>query len=111
MALFINKLNNSLYFDEEDFDINTDYMVDIVSALRDLDPKRPIYFGLDLPETPIVFIVYFRKMVRETPGLDFKLYLREQTDFLKALLRTYNLTSYDIDTFPYPLNPLAQTKE
>jgi hypothetical protein len=104
MALFIDKANNSLYFNEEDFEINKDYMVDIVSALRDLDPQRPIYFGLDLPETPIVFIVYFKKLVKETPEIDFRLYLKEQNSFLKDLLKMYKLSSYSIDEFPYPLS-------
>jgi len=99
----MDKANNSLYFDNEDFDIKTNYMGDIVSALSELNPQKPLYFGLDLPETPIVFIVYFRKMVMETPKLDFRLYLQEQTDFIKDLLTSYNLTSYDIKDFPYPL--------
>ena len=42
MALYINKTQNSIVFNEEDFEIDTNYMPEIVLALMELNPEKTL---------------------------------------------------------------------
>jgi hypothetical protein len=99
MGLLINKEKNSLVFTEEDFDIDTNYMPLIVSALRELDPNKTIHFGILLPKTPMLFVLYQQKLIDES-NIDIRLYHKDRSEELIAALKGFGIKYYPFKRFP-----------
>lgn len=96
MALYINKTQNSIVFNEEDFEIDTNYMPEIVLALMELNPEKTMHFGIDLPETPAIFVLYINKILKENPTIDIKLYHRDTSEILKLSLKSFGIEYHNI---------------
>ena len=56
--LYINKEKNSLIFDQENFEINYNYLPMLFQAFGELDPNRTIHFAIELEKTPVLFILF-----------------------------------------------------
>jgi len=101
--IFVEPKINSIIINQIDFSISRNYIPEFVLALRELDPRKTIHFVVDLDNTPVMFIVYFRKLKETNPDLDLELYFRDQGDILKKVINQYNLTYNDITDYAYPL--------
>jgi hypothetical protein len=99
MALYINTEKNSLVFTEEDFEMNKNYLPLIVAALRDLNPEKPIHFGIALEKTPMVFVLYQNKIIKES-NVDLRLYHKDRSEKLVAALRGFGIKYYPFRKFP-----------
>jgi len=99
LALFINKDRNTMIFNDEDFENNRNYIPDLFLGLNELDKNRDIHIAIDLEKTPIVFILFFRKILSgsQTP---IYIYYKEDNDIFKAALTNYGLTYRNINDFP-----------
>lgn len=96
--LLINHEKNAMVFNSDNFDEKTNYVPLIVRALRELDPKKTIHFAIQLEKTPVVFVLYFRKVIQE--GIDIKIYHTENSDILRNALNTYQMEYINIKDFP-----------
>jgi len=99
MALYINKEKNSLIFNEKDFQINVNYLPDIVLALMELDESKPIHFAIDLEKTPVLFVLYLRKLLQESEAT-IKIYYKDNSEALKWALKSYGMEYNPIKNFP-----------
>ena len=104
MAIYIDKKNNALIFNEEDYDININYLEDIAGALKELDPQKDIYFNLDLSKTPMSFLIYFRSLKKTTPHVNIHYYFKDKHELLPKVLESYGLKYNNNSSFPYPLS-------
>jgi len=97
--LYINPLKNSIVFDEKDFKIDKNYLPILVLAFRDLDKDRPINFAIELEKTPIIFVLFLRKLLKETDA-KIKIYFKENSESLRAALKSYGITYRPLSDFP-----------
>jgi len=96
---YINKEKNSLVITEEDFDINYNYLPEMFDIFRQMDPKKPIEVVIDLEKTPILFVLYFRKLMQESETL-YNIYYREDSEPLKTALIGYDMPYKNIKERP-----------
>jgi hypothetical protein len=99
MALYINKEKNSLIFDEKDFDMNFNYLPQIVLALMELDENKPIHFAIELPKTPMLFVLYLRKVLQES-DVDLRIYYKDNSEALRIALKGYGMEYRSLSEFP-----------
>jgi hypothetical protein len=78
-------------------------MPEIVYALRELDPKKTLYFAIDIENAPAVFILYFRQLKQQDLNLDLRMYFRDKSPILKDILKKYAIDFYDISDYPFDL--------
>ena len=100
--LYINKELNSLVFTQEEFKINRDYMPDFFMAIGELNPKKKIRIAIDLDETPVLFVLYFRKLMQESQG-DFEIFYKDKGEPLRTSLKDYGMPYKNIKKYPFPL--------
>ena len=108
MALYKNEKNNSIVFNQDDFDINRNYIPDWVLAIGSMQKDKPIDIAIDMEETPILFILYLMKVKEETPAV-IRIYYRDKSEALKIALKGYNLSYRNIKKFPYKLPETTET--
>ncbi len=101
--LYVEKELNSIIFDEEDFEPKRNYMPDLVLAFRDMDQKRTIHFVVNLKNTPLLFILYFRKLMQTNPNLDLELYFKDKSEILPKTLESYKLKYKPLSEYPSEL--------
>ncbi len=109
--LFVERELNSIIFNEENFHPKKNYMPEFVLALRELDKDKTIHFALDIKSTPLLFILYFRKLKQSMPNLDLELYFKDKSELLPKTLATYHLKYKNITEFPWELPHEDNTKE
>jgi hypothetical protein len=97
--LYINSPKNSLIFDEKDFKIDKNYLPMLVLAFRELDKDRPINFAIELEKTPIIFILFLRKLLKETDA-KINIYFKENSESLRAALKSYDIIYKPLSDFP-----------
>ena len=102
MALYKNEMNNSIVFNEEDFDINRNYIPDWFMAIGQLDKNKTIEVAIDMPETPVIFLLYLMKVLKETPT-KLNIYHKEDSETLKIALKGYRMAYRNIKKFPFKL--------
>jgi len=102
MALYINKELNTLVFNEEEFELHRNYIPDLFLGLRELNPNKEINIAIDMEKTPIVFVLFFKKIIEESPG-DITIFFKEDTDILRKSLINYGLKYRNIEDFPWEL--------
>jgi len=99
MAIYINKETNSLEFNSEDYDKNYNYMPSIVMALMDLDNSSKIKIAINLDKTPVIFVLYFRRLIQES-GSDIKIFYKEDSIELRDALISYGMEYNSLKDFP-----------
>jgi len=99
MSMYINHAQNSLAFMDDDFEINKNYMPSIFMSLKELDQNKPIHFAVSLDKTPIIFVLYFRKLLQESPS-DITFYYKDTGEPLKEALRSYGMEYKNIEDYP-----------
>jgi len=99
MALYINKDKNSLVFTEKDFLINRNYLPDFLMALQDLDPLEKLKIAIDLDKVPVVFVLYFRKLMQDSSA-DIDIYYKDDSPELKEALKGYGMAYRNIKKYP-----------
>jgi len=97
--LLLNKEKNSIVFNKEDFGINVNYLPLIISALLELDETKPIHFAICLDKTPMLFVLYFRKLMQESDA-DVRIYYKDNSEALRWALKSYGMPYLSIDEFP-----------
>jgi len=100
--IYLNKEFNSLIFTEKDFDLNYNYIPDLFLAVRELNPKKEIYIAINLPETPIIFVMFFRKIIQESPAKIY-VYFRDDSKALKDGLELSGIQYRNIKNYPWEL--------
>jgi len=103
MALYKNNTNNSIVFNQEEFDINRNYIPDFFIAVGSLDKNESIHIAIDLEETPVLFVLYFMKLIDSVKDSSITIYYKEDTKELKSALKGYGLKYINIDQFPFSL--------
>lgn len=98
MGILFNKEKNSMIFDKEDFHINTNYIPFLFDVLRQMDQKRPVKIAIDLDKTPVIFVLYFKKLVEEGAA-EYEFYFKENTEVLRAALQRYGVPYKSIKDF------------
>ncbi len=101
--LYVEKENNWIVFDEKEFQPKKNYMPELVLAFRDLDQNKPIHFVVNMDKTPLLFILYFRKLRQSLTELDLHLYFKEKNKLLEGTLASYKLKYKNIEEFPWEL--------
>ncbi len=101
--LYVEKELNSIIFDDKEFQPQRNYMPDLVLAFRDLNKNETIHFVVNLDKTPLLFILYFRKLRQSMPDLGLELYFKEKNDLLVGTLSSYKLKYKNITEFPWEL--------
>jgi hypothetical protein len=99
LSLFINKDLNSLIITPKDFNLNYNYLPDILLGLYNLDPEKKIKIALDLKEAPAVFVLYFRKLMQES-NTDIDIYYRDKGKQLQEILSGYGMQYKSILEYP-----------
>jgi hypothetical protein len=102
MALYINKELNSLVFTKKDFKMNRNYLPDFLMALKELNSLKNIKIAIDLDETPILFVLYFRKLLQESSA-NINIYYKDSSASLKKVLKDYGMAYNNIKKYPNPM--------
>jgi len=102
LALFINKDLNTMVFDETEFEINRNYIPDLFLGLNQLDKEKPINIAINMEKTPMVFILFFRKILQGTDA-EINIYYKENNDILRTALKSYSMVYKNINDFKFPL--------
>ena len=97
--LYINTSLNSIVINQEEFDINRNYLPDIFMALGELDNKRKIKIAIDLKKTPVIFVLYFRKLLLES-GIELDIYYKDKSEALRKSLKDYGMQYKNIKKYP-----------
>ena len=100
--LYLNKKLNSIVFTSKDFDNNRDYLPDFFMAMGELNPKKKIKIAIDLKETPVIFVLYFKKLLQESIG-DIDIYYKDRGDALRSSLKDYGMQYKNIKKYPDPM--------
>jgi hypothetical protein len=103
LAIFIEKNQNSLIINRDEFDPNVNYLPDFLFALRDLDPNKKINVVIDLDETPMIFILYLKKIREETPGIKFHLYVTNLPELEADVFKLYKFECDLLSEYPVEL--------
>jgi hypothetical protein len=91
-----------MVFDDTEFEINRNYIPDLFLGLRELDPDKPINIAINMDKTPVVFVLFFRKILQESPN-EINIYYKEDTEYLKLSLKSYGMPYKNITEFDFPL--------
>lgn len=102
MALYLNEKNNTLVFTEKDFDINRNYLPDFLMAMGKLNADKPINIGLDIRQCPVLFVLYFRKVL-DSSNAEVAIFYRDRSEALRKSLKSYSMEWNPIKKFPFPL--------
>ena len=96
---WVNKEKNRIMFDDREFQEDLNYLPLLVEALTSMDNKESIHFGIDLAKTPVVFVFYIAKVIKEA-GVDVQMYFSEDSKELRAGLESVQLEYRNIEDFP-----------
>jgi hypothetical protein len=91
-----------MVFDETEFEINRNYIPDLFLGLNQLDKEKPINIAINMEKTPMVFVLFFRKILQGTDS-EINIFYKEDTDVLKTSLKSYGMVYNNIDNFNFPL--------
>jgi len=98
LGIFINKELNNLLITDENFEINKNYIPDLFLIFRDLDQNKPINIILNMKKTPIIFILFFNKII-QSGAAEINIFFKEDTKILRQALLGYNIKYNSIDKF------------
>ena len=85
--LYVSQEKNQIIFNNEDYNEKDNYLPLLVDAFSKLDPKKALEVLIDLDRSPVVFILYSSKIIKEA-GARIKLYHLEDSEELRLGLES-----------------------
>ena len=99
-----------MVFNDEEFQINRNYIPDLFLGLNELNQDEPVHIALDMDKVPMVFVLFFRKIMQGS-ATSIDVYYKENTEILKTALKSYGMPYLNIKDFPHPLPDSSTIKE
>ncbi len=99
--LYINKDKNSIAFDELNYDKNFNYMMQIAEALGQLDKTKTMHFIIDLPESPMIFMLYIDKVRQSVPNIDIRVYHKEDSQVIRTAMQNKDNNYYSLNDIEF----------
>ncbi len=96
MELYINKELNSLRIKDNETVKDKTFMILFSQSLTELDPSQKIKIILDMKYSPLVVVLYLRKVIQEMGDINMEIYHTEDSEVLKNGLISFDIPYFNI---------------